>query len=174
MGDLHDPDTEDHAMRTRTIALQMGEKLHMDDMSLRMLGYAAEVHDFGKTFILKSVLQKNGRLNKGERAHMERHCELGAEALELLLLPQEIMDAILYHQEHWDGSGYPKKLSGEDIPMVARIVCIADIWDALLSDRPYRSARSAVKALEFMTQNASWFDPKLFTIFLSLVRGDQV
>lgn len=141
-------------------------------MQMRLLGYAADAHDFGKVFVDSNVLDKPGRLNKAQRSQMERHCELGYEALELLHLPQEIMEVMLCHQEHWDGSGYPRKLQGEQIPLFARIVCIADMWDALNSDRPYRAAKSAVKALEIMVQQATWFDPKLFAIFLELVRGD--
>jgi HD-GYP domain-containing protein (c-di-GMP phosphodiesterase class II) len=173
IGDLHSIETEDHGMRTRTFALRIGEKLDLDSVQEQLLSHAAEIHDFGKMFIDANILDKAGQLNKAQRAQMEKHCELGYEALELIRLPQTIMDVILYHQEHWDGSGYPKKLQGEEIPLFARVVCIADMWDALNSDRPYRAARSMNQALEIMTQHARWFDPKLFAIFLSLVREDE-
>jgi len=83
------------------------------------------------------------------------------------------MDTILSHHEHYDGSGYPRKLKGEEIPLFARIVTIADMWDALNSDRPYRVSFSSVKALEIMNQSAAWFDPQLFAIFTELVRGTE-
>ena len=173
IGDLQSIDTEDHAVRTGTFAARIGERLSLDTMQMQLLKYSAEAHDFGKLFIDASILDKAGRLNKAQRTQMQKHCELGYEALELIHLPQEIMDVILCHQEHYDGSGYPRKLRGEEIPLFARIVCIADMWDALNSDRPYRAAKSEVKALEIMTQHAAWFDPKLFTILLSLVRGNE-
>jgi len=173
MGDLHSIDTEDHAVRTQHFAQRVGEKLNLDSTQMLFLRYGADAHDFGKLFIDASVLDKNGRLNKAQRAHMQTHCELGYEALELIHLPQEIMDVILCHHEHWDGSGYPRKLQGEEIPLLARIVSIADMWDALNSDRPYRSARSPARALEIMNEHTAWFDPKLFAIFLSLVHETE-
>lgn len=173
MGDLHSSDTEDHAVRTRTFALRIGEKLKLDTVAMSLLSYAADLHDFGKVFIDANILYKAGKLNKAQRTEIEKHCELGYEALEILELPREITDTVLHHQEHWDGSGYPNQLKGEEIPLFARIVCLADMWDALNSDRPHRNACSAVKALEIMTQNAAWFDPKLFAIFLELVRGTE-
>lgn len=171
IGDLHSIETEDHAVRTRVFALQMGEKLKLSAKELLLLSHAADAHDFGKIFIDPYILYKPGKLNKAQRTEMEKHCELGHDALEFLKLPREIMESILYHQEHWDGSGYPKKLKGEQIPLFARIIGIADMWDALLSDRPYRPARSMVKALEVMIQNSAWFDPQIFDVFLIIVRG---
>jgi HD-GYP domain-containing protein (c-di-GMP phosphodiesterase class II) len=170
IGDLHSIDTEDHAVRTQNFAQRIGEKLNLDSMQIQLLRYGADAHDFGKIFIDASILDKAGRLNKAQRAQMQKHSELGYEALEFIQLPREIMDVVLCHHEHFDGSGYPRKLRGEEIPLYARIVTIADMWDALNSDRPYRSAWSPLKALEIMTKHASWFDPKLFAIFLSLVR----
>lgn len=173
MGDLHSPATEDHAVRTRDFALRIGERLNLNSSQMLLLKYAAEAHDIGKIFIDASILYKPGRLNKAQRGQVEKHCELGCEAMELIHLPQEIMDVIGCHHEHWDGSGYPKQLKGEAIPLFARIVVIADVWDALNSDRPHRPGYNGVKALEIMNQSSTWFDPKLFTIFLSLVRGGE-
>ena len=173
MGDLHSPSTEDHAVRVREFALRMGEHLKLTVEELLLLRYAADAHDFGKIFIDSNILYKPGRLNKAQRAQVEKHCELGCEALEHIHLPAQILQVILGHQEHYDGSGYPNKLKGGDIPVFARIVTIADVWDALNSDRPYRPAYSQVKALEIMNQCAAWFDPKLFVLFLELVRGES-
>jgi HD-GYP domain-containing protein (c-di-GMP phosphodiesterase class II) len=172
IGDLHSPLTEDHAVRTRNFAFQIGERLNFNADQLDLLRYSADVHDIGKLFIDATVLDKPGRLNKAQRSQMEKHCELGCEAIELVNLPREIMETILSHHEHWDGSGYPRQLKGEQIPLFSRIVTIADSWDALNSNRPYRNAYSSIKALEIMNQDAAWYDPKLFAIFLALVRGD--
>jgi len=171
-GDLHSIETEDHAVRTRTFALRIGEKLKFDSMQLLYLGYAADVHDIGKIFIDPNIIDKAGRLNKAQRTQMQKHCELGFEAMEFIHLPEEISDAILHHQEHWDGSGYPDKQKGEQIQIITRIVTIADMWDALNTDRPYRSSYSTVEAVGIMTRHQAWFDPELFAIFLSLVRGE--
>ena len=172
-GDLHSPATEDHAIRVRDLALRIGESLKLNAEQLVLLGNGADTHDIGKVFIDSAVLDKAGKLNKAQRAQVEKHPELGYEALELAELPAEIMQVVLCHQEHYDGSGYPRKLKGAEIPLNARIVTICDVWDALNSDRPYRSAFSSTKALSIMNQNAAWFDPKFFVIFLALVRGDE-
>jgi diguanylate cyclase len=173
MGDLHSPTTEDHAVRVRDFALRIGERLRLSGVELKMLGYAADAHDVGKIFVDANILYKPGKLNKAQRGQVEKHCELGCDALEPVHLPAQITQAVLCHHEHWDGSGYPNKLKGEEIPLFARIVSIADMWDALNSDRPYRASFSGMKALEIMNQFSAWFDPKLFIIFLELVRGNE-
>lgn len=171
-GDLHSPSTEDHAIRVRDLTLRIGERLKFSTEQLDHLGNGADIHDIGKVFVDSNILYKAGKLNKAQRAQVEKHPELGYEAIELAELPEEITQVVLCHQEHYDGSGYPRRLKGEQIPEFARIVTICDVWDALNSDRPYRSAYSATKALSIMNQNAAWFDPKFFVIFLSLVRGE--
>ena len=171
MGDLHSPTTEDHAVRTREFSLKIGERLRLSSDQLKLLKYAADAHDIGKIFVDSSILYKPGKLNKAQRGQVEKHPELGCDALEPVHLPDEIMDAIRCHHERWDGSGYPRQLKGEEIPLFARIVAIADMWDALNSDRPYRESYSGVKALEIMNQYTAWFDPKIFAVFLDVVRG---
>jgi len=173
MGDLHSPSTEDHAVRVRDFALLMGERLGFSGEQLTMLRRAADAHDIGKIFIDPLILYKPGKLNKAQLGQVQKHPELGCDALEPVHLPQEIMDTIRCHHERWDGTGYPRQLKGEAIPLFARIVAIADMWDALNSDRPYRVAYSSIKALEIMNQFSAWFDPKLFVIFLELVRGTE-
>lgn len=172
MGDLHSPTTEDHAIRTRDFSLRIGERIGLSAEQLRMLKYAADAHDIGKLFIDPMILYKPGRLNKSQRAQVEKHPELGYEAVELIHLPVEITATILGHHEHFDGSGYPRKLKGTDIHLFARIVTICDVWDALNSDRPYRARFSQGKALEIMVQYSGWFDPQLFGVFLELVKSD--
>lgn len=168
---LHTPESEEHADRTSAMAVKIGDQLTLTNSEMELLMYGADIHDMGKVFIDANILDKKGKLNKAQRAQMERHCEIGYEALEVIKPPKEILDIVLYHQEHWDGSGYPCRLKGDDIPLMARIVCIADVWDALLSDRSYRNAYNQVKALEIMVQHSAWFDPRLFGIFLGIVRG---
>jgi HD-GYP domain-containing protein (c-di-GMP phosphodiesterase class II) len=171
MGDLHSPTTEDHAVHTSDFALCIGERIGLSAEQLRMLKFAADVHDIGKIFIDPNILYKPGKLNKAQRGQVEKHPELGYEAVELIHLPVEITVTILEHHERYDGSGYPRKLRGEQIHLFARIVAISDIWDALNSDRPYRARFNSIQALEIMVQYKSWFDPRLFAIFLEIVRG---
>lgn len=173
MGDLHSPTTEDHAVRVREFSLKIGEQLNFSREQIQLLRYAADAHDIGKIFIDPNILYKPGRLNKAQRGQVEKHPELGCDAVEPIHLPSPIMETILCHHEHFDGSGYPNKLKGEKIPLFARIVTISDMWDALNSDRPYRNSYSGVKALEIMNQYSAWFDPQLFSVFLSLVRGNE-
>lgn len=172
MGNLASPASEIHSARTSLLALQIGERLGLGTHDMTLLRYGADVHDTGKIFLDNNILHKAGRLNRAQRAHVEKHAELGYEALVPLRGPREVELTLLHHHEHWDGSGYPAKLAGEDIPLFARIVCVADVWDALLSDRSYRPAYSQVNALGIMTQVSTWFDPRLYLTFLDIVRGE--
>jgi HD-GYP domain-containing protein (c-di-GMP phosphodiesterase class II) len=174
MSILHSPSNEEHSSRTKLLAARIGQKLIFSNDAMILLNYAADIHDFGKLFIDPSILNKSGQLNKAQRAQIEKHCELGFEALEPFGLPQEIMDTVLFHQERWDGSGYPRKLKGDQIPLYARIVGVADMWDALNTDRPYRVAYKAAKAMEIMTQCSVRFDPQIYSIFLGIMREDAL
>jgi HD-GYP domain-containing protein (c-di-GMP phosphodiesterase class II) len=116
------------------------------------------------------VLKKPGRLTDSEFAQIKKHCELGAELLRGKEFPWDVKPAILYHHEKLDGSGYPLGLKGEDIPLPARIICIADVFDALTSDRIYRSAYDTAGALKIMSDDSGRaFDPVLLKCFVNLV-----
>jgi putative two-component system response regulator len=134
--------------------------------------HAALMHDIGKIGIADSVLLKPGKLTPDEFAIMQRHTSIGADILaggksEVLRLAATVA---LTHHEKWDGSGYPKGLAGEQIPLVGRIVAICDVFDALTSARPYKTAWSEEDALEFIRQQAGkHFDPELVLAFLRIM-----
>lgn len=164
---------DNHGLRTAVTALAIGRRLNGEDKlneeKLKLLDYAARIHDLGRIAIDDDIISKPGKLTTGQRAHMEVHPEIGYRFLYRSNLPKEITETILYHHEHFDGSGYPKGLIGLDIPLFARVVTIADKWDAIRSDRPYRKAMSKKKALAEMNMMKNYFDPNLYKIFLSVV-----
>lgn len=135
---------------------------------------ACRLHDVGKIGISDAMLKKPGRLTKSEFQSMQRHCEIGADIISSIANSREIIDPVLRiaeriaiaHHENWDGSGYPFGLVGEDIPIEARIMAIADVYDALRSKRPYKEAYSHEEALKIMAEEQHKFDPKLYQIFL--------
>lgn len=172
--DYHEEETKDHSRRTRIIALQIGQRIGMKPEDLMMLGYGADLHDIGKLFIDPFLIRQASKLSKSQQAQMQTHTVFGVDALEFAELPEPIVDIVRHHHEHFDGSGYPDQLSGEQITIYSRITCIADVWDAITSNRPYRSAMTNEAALWFMNKHAAWFDPELFEIWLKLLKEETI
>lgn len=173
--DLVEPDTEDHAVRVGALAYEIGCRINgryrkLSEDRLAILRMAAEVHDFGKVGVDSLILNKPTQLNRSQREAVQTHTQSGFDALEFLPLPNEFGFAVLYHHEHYDGSGYPRGLKGREIPLFARIVCLADVWDAITSDRVYRHAMPKDKALRFMDAHQTWFEPRLYAIFLEVIK----
>jgi response regulator RpfG family c-di-GMP phosphodiesterase len=157
-----DTDTGDHIARMAYLCRLVAETLGLDKHVVDALHRAAPMHDVGKIGVPDSILFKAGRLDPDERAAMEKHAEYGYEILrdsnsELIRLAAEIA---LSHHERWDGEGYPRRLKGEDIPLVGRIAAVADVCDALSSERPYKQAWTlkAVRAY-LLEQSGAQFDP---------------
>jgi len=173
LSDAHEPETMDHARRCRESTIRIATQLGIKGMELRYMGYAADIHDIGKVGISSDIIRNPGQLTHSERAAIETHCDIGYRALTLGGVPKLITEAVLYHQEHWDGSGYPEKLEGIQIPVGARIICIADMWDALLSQRPYRPAKTFKEGLEIMNENINWFDPEIYAIWIKLAYEEK-
>lgn len=167
--ELRDEYTGGHTKRVTRYALLLGEvaNLHPDDLELLRTG--APLHDIGKIGIPDGILRKEGPLSPGEVAQMRRHAELGGEILASIPSLAKTASMARYHHEWWDGSGYPEGLKGEDIPLMARILAIADVFDALTSLRPYRQPLSLLEALAEMEKlSAKQFDPRLFGLFRDL------
>ena len=167
--EYRDDDTGVHIVRigflSEALALKLGEGANF----ARLLRNAAPMHDVGKIGIPDHVLKKPGALSPEERQIMNRHPEIGAEILGRSRIPlfQLAAEVALCHHERWDGAGYPRGLVGEDIPLSARIVSVADFCDALTMDRCYRPAFSDAKALEMLQeQRGRAFDPKVVDTFL--------
>lgn len=158
----------DHISRVATIARIIGEELGLPQGALRNLYLAAPLHDIGKIGVPDAILNKPGRLTDEEMATMRRHVEIGAAILggSDIDLMQTATDIAESHHEKWDGTGYPRGARGDSIPLVARITAVADVFDALCSDRPYKRAWSAEKAYaEILRSSGSHFDPQCVAAF---------
>jgi putative nucleotidyltransferase with HDIG domain len=150
---------------TIAIARAMGlSKDHID-----VIARGAFLHDIGKMAIPDAILRKPGKLNPEEVAIMQEHCYHGYQILKKIPFLKEAAEIVYAHQEHYDGTGYPRKLKGEDIPLGARIFSVADTLDAITSDRPYRAAQSITAAREeIRVWSGRQFDPEVVEKFMSM------
>jgi putative nucleotidyltransferase with HDIG domain len=167
--DLKDTETEGHSKRVTayTIALARAMKLSLPE--IRTVARGAFLHDVGKMAIPDAILLKPGRLNMEEQATMREHCARGYQMLRKIPFLREAAEIVFAHQEHYDGSGYPRGLRGNEIPVGARIFAVADALDAITSDRPYRRANSFGAARrEIQVCAGSQFDPAVVQVFLEM------
>jgi putative two-component system response regulator len=181
LAEYRDPETGGHIMRTRTYVKHLAEYLYacypdrfdLNPKKIQLLFTSAPLHDVGKIGIPDNILLKPGKLTEDEFEHMKMHSRFGADAIaktenilggsSFLYYAREIAH---FHHEKWDGSGYPDKLSGEDIPLSARIMAIADVYDALISRRPYKEPFSHEKAVGIILDGkGKHFDPVLVDSF---------
>lgn len=172
IADFVDVDTKDHSRGTRDIALIIASELGYKTEKLIHLGYGADVHDIGKIAISPVVFRQPSKLTRAQYAAVKKHPEFGHEMIRSNAVPKIIQDCVLYHHEHYDGSGYPYGTKGRDIPRVARITCLADVWESVNSDRPYRKKMPKQEALDFMNEHSGWFDPDIYSIFADLIRRE--
>lgn len=163
-----DPDTFGHCTRVAALSVELGEALGLDARARQILRVGAELHDVGKTDIPSGILLKPGKLNDDERRIMNTHSALGAQIILACTDPigEEIALVVRHHHEHYDGSGYPDGLASMEIPYLARIVAIADCYDALTMDRPYRAPFSHARAMHIMCEErGTTLDPNLVDRF---------
>jgi HD-GYP domain-containing protein (c-di-GMP phosphodiesterase class II) len=166
--DAKDPYTRGHSSRVVEYALQIGRALTRNKDKLKEIEISAILHDVGKIGIPDKILGKPGRLTRREQTYMERHPEFSAAIVEPIELLKKLMKNIMHHHERIDGDGYPGGLMGRNIPLVARIICIADAFDAMTTDRPYRKRKSTRTALRELQRHAgTQFDQKLVSIFVT-------
>ena len=162
--------TYDHSRRVATYAQRLARYLGWSRRDARDLALAALVHDLGKTWIGNDILLKNDKLSDEERLKMERHPTIGARILIGCDTHPFFVETVLYHHEAWDGRGYPNGLKGEEIPLSARILTVADVFDVITSQRPYKAALSLDAARERLLQgSAASFDPMVVRAFLNLL-----
>lgn len=169
--EFKDEDTAHHIQRMSSYSALIAEKVGLDDGQVDLILNASPMHDIGKIGIPDSILLKPSSLNPAEWKIMQRHCEIGAKILDSTSSHylSSGRDIALSHHEKWDGSGYPRGLAGEDIPLFGRICAIADVFDALTSVRPYKEAFSNEKAIEIMLDGrGTHFQPELLDVFLEL------
>lgn len=156
------------------VATKMAAKLGMNKDKADSLALATRLHDIGKIGVPSSILRKTEKLSPEEMTLVRKHPEIGGSLLQEAEQIQDMISAILYHHERWDGKGYPEGLKGEQIPLMARIVGIIDAYRAMLSDRPYRKALSVKQAVAELRKGAgSQFDPHLVEMFIELVRKED-
>jgi len=159
--------TGGHVERVAGYARDLARKAGLSEGRINDVYMGTIVHDVGKIGIKDNVLNKPDKLTKEEFEHIKTHPVIGRNLLAKLKIAPVAVNIAHYHQEKWDGSGYPEGLSKTDIPIEARIATIADFWDAITSDRPYRKAMPLEKAIGIMhEERGKSFDPKLFDLFM--------
>lgn len=164
------PYYDGHMQRVTEYSVMIGRRLGLTDNELLMLEAAGLLHDFGKIAIGENLLLKVGKLTAEERFEIQHHVIKGYHILSGFEAFGEILIGIRHHHEYWDGTGYPEGLAGESISWIGRIIAIADSYDAMTSERPYRRAKTREYAIDELKKNAGiQFDPQLVEVFLSIV-----
>src|SRR5215470_3103673 len=167
--DLKDAETEGHCQRVTAFTISIAKTVPVSVSYLPILARAAFLHDIGKMAIPDSILRKPGPLNDDEKKVMRTHCDIGYNVLRRIPFLRDAAEIVLAHQEFFDGTGYPRRLRGEQIPLGARIFSVADALDAMISDRPYRRALPMAHAKDEIRRCAgTQFDPKIVAVFLSI------
>src|SRR3954463_13538558 len=139
--DLKDAETEGHSKRVTAFTIAMARAMGLSGEKIRIIARGAFLHDIGKMAIPDAILRKPGALSEEEKLIMQEHCYRGYQMLRKIPFLSEASDIVYAHQEKWDGSGYPRSLKGDEIPLGSRIFSLADTMDAIMSDRPYRAAQ---------------------------------
>src|ERR1700733_4750084 len=166
--DAKDAETEGHCQRVTAFTITMARLMGVDKGLMRHIARGAFLHDIGKMGIPDSILRKPGPLTAEEREIMRTHCGIGFAVLKRIPFLKDAAEIVLTHQECYDGSGYPRGLKGEQIPLGARIFAVADTLDAMISDRPYRKAMPITVAREEIRRySGRQFDPRVVEVFLS-------
>jgi diguanylate cyclase (GGDEF)-like protein/putative nucleotidyltransferase with HDIG domain len=172
--DARDAYTAGHSRRVQQLALAIGRELGLSQAELDLLGQAALFHDIGKLAIPDAILLKPASLSSEEWALMQRHADEGARIIDRLGFLGDAVPAIRHHHERWDGAGYPDALAGEEIPLGARIIHVADALDSMLTNRIYKSARPAGEALDELRRGAgSQFCPRTVAALERLLEGEE-
>jgi HD-GYP domain-containing protein (c-di-GMP phosphodiesterase class II) len=173
--DARDPYTSGHSERVTLFSVMIAEGMGFSAEALEELRYASLLHDIGKIRIRDAILHKPGKLTDDEYEEMKRHPEYGVEIMQPVRAFQCILPYMLYHHERYDGRGYPHGLKGDSIPLQARIMCVADCFDAMTTDRPYRQGMPVAAAVaELHKYRGSQFDPEATDLFLHLVQEGKI
>lgn len=170
-----DPYTQGHSQRVCDLAEKLGQELKLRTYELEQLRYAAILHDIGKIGIPESILNKPGSLTREEFDQIKNHPLMGVNILQKIDFLKEVTLIMQNHHEYYDGSGYPEGKAGDRIPFLSRIITLADAYDAMTSDRPYRAALSPEHAIEeIQDKSGSQFDPQVVRAFLKLYKEGKV
>lgn len=164
-----------HAIKVSNLAYYLGKQLELEEDHCKSLAVIGIVHDIGKIRLSPHLYGRERATLKVEKMkYVRMHASLGAEILREEDYPETVVEGVLYHHENYDGSGYPRNLSGNDIPFSARIIRVCDVYAALTSDRTYRRAFEPEAAVELMIEEAKNFDLKIFLAFQRLVHEDVI
>jgi len=174
--DAKDPYTEGHSERVTELSLKIAREMGFTEEELERLRLSALLHDIGKIGIEERILRKETPLNNEEYEKIKEHPEVGARILlPIRELKEDVIPAVRSHHERWDGNGYPEKLKGEEIPLFARIIAVADTFDAMTSDRPYRKAKSTQEAFrEILRNSGTQFDPQVVDAFQKVIKEERI
>ena len=165
--------TRGHSDRVSAISVLIGQKLGLSEEDLRLLRIGGLFHDIGKIGVPDSILLKDSKLTDDEYSQIKNHPSIGAHILSNATIFHDIIPIVKYHHEKYDGTGYPSRLSGKEIPFLARIAAVADTFDAMTSVRPYRHALPLdIVKEEFKKYSGSQFDPEIAKIFLDILEND--
>ncbi len=167
--ELRDSETEGHTQRVARLAVELARSMGFDEAQLIQLRRGALLHDIGKVGIPDAILLKAGKLSVDEEQIMHKHSQYAVDMLAQVSYLKDALDIPHYHHENWDGSGYPRGLTAQEIPLAARIFSVADVYDAMTTDRPYRKALSSQEVLLYLHDQAGKrFDPEVVQAFISM------
>jgi len=170
--DLRDRETEGHSRRVTEVTIKLAQALDISENEITHIRRGALLHDIGKIGIPDSILHKPDTLTEEEWITMRKHPQFAYNMLSPIEYLRPALAIPYNHHEKWDGTGYPRQLKGEEIPMSARLFAIADVWDALTSDRPYRDAWTEEQALAYIReQSGKHFDPRVVDLFFQVIEG---
>jgi len=170
--DLRDKETESHTQRVTELTIALAKTMGIKDSEILHIRRGALLHDIGKMGVPDNILLKEGELTDKEWILMRQHPQFAYEMLQPIKYLRQSLDIPYSHHEKWDGTGYPRGLKGEQIPLVARMFAVIDVWDAVTIDRPYRKGWTKKKALEHIQeQSGKQFDPKIVEIFLKMIES---
>ena len=168
--ELRDKETQGHTNRVTDLTLKLARQMNIPESELLHIRHGSLLHDIGKMGVSDSILHKNGPLTQEERFEMNHHPQYAFDMLYPIEYLRPALDVVYCHHEWWDGSGYPRGLKGEEIPLSARIFAVIDVWDALSSDRPYRNAWQREKILKYIRSlSGKQFDPQIVEVFFRMV-----
>ena len=172
--DLRDCETADHSRRVTLLTVELARLMGMPETELINVRRSALLHDIGKIAVPDHILHKPGPLTEAEWVIMRKHPQTAHDMLAPIEYLRSALDIPFCHHERWDGTGYPRRLKGEQIPLVARIFAVIDVFDALSSDRPYRKAWPQEKIIEYIReQSGTHFDPKAVELFLQMMARES-
>ena len=173
--DAKDHYTFSHSQNVAYYAKSLAHEMHLSEELENMVYEAGLLHDIGKIGISEYILNKPGRLNSEEYEEMKRHVENAVDIIRHLPAMEYVVPAVISHHEKYDGTGYPRRLKGEDIPLLGRILCVVDSFDAMISKRSYKKAMSVYEALQILDEQAGrQFDPHCVDAFIRMIQESRL